>query len=511
MRGIDVVQLLFVGVMVVILAVVAFSLASQTKTMYAENATALMKSIVPAKAYSFDESWLIVNTSDPEIVNTQECNDIAAKFFGIRCYQHRVKGGGRGIRDFLARLMTPTDIEPAFCLALKDCIKNATVNGEPCEMMIPPIYRDTSGGSGSYFNLGKCKNEDLLEQTSADAFTKVCKFKNTPLPVKKLTESSSCSNVSDKWRCNRPGTYYNKDYDKFEDCESLCDPFYNYEPDIHGCVLPNDFSYPTSNQIFSYDPPSYGSNLMFKTQESGGRIRTVVANARPANDADRTCSYNLFTCSYQAIATSEDDSGIEMFEFFRDLPTSELDCYFLLPGTTDYSCLDRSDPYVFNMSKNPLNIYQLQAAINHGLWEWNRLHGMDRRYLDALVEHSVPELPAVCVFGLCFCQSGYVYDEKEKKCLLPLRSAKQIQFNYSALGIYSPITAASLFSDKSCWYSALPIDPLIPYKPSLLVASPYSFQQRYTNVTLNMDLHYEWNNQTRTVWVTPRITTCLRS
>ncbi len=311
-----------------------------------------------------------------------------------------------------------------YCQNLKNCIKKGITTSSNCEITQPPIATFTSRADSDFNPI--CSPEDLTE-TFGDLTRKICTFKNLLVQIREGDESNS----------NSPDT----------------DRFFFYEPNVHNCNLDKDFvmniNAPNSDVYETfYFYPSF--SYVQSGQRERGKIRIIVQNATAGDDFDRTCNYNLFVCVQRAFASSEGSRAFKIFDVFITLKDELKCCGYLDPNTFPKNIkLSSHFPDTFTVTFNPTderpNLYEVVAAMDAGLKEWNKVN-FDNGKLIADLPYNPPTIVDIPITG---------------KVTIPspqFNKAANISFSYAPWDAYQPSSGIS-FSDCQVNNQALQLNP----------------------------------------------------
>jgi len=285
------------------------------------------------------------------------------------------------------------------CDDLKHCIET-NLNGEGCEINIK-LRQGTAFDIEDFKEaLGKCKSSNVLEELYGNTSRKLCRFE----PITKLNSLG-------------------------EDNISLL----RHEPYIHGCYIPDSLG--SHNVLGDIDSINYlysgrGTSAGYGF-ENGGTVRIVMTNTSVKNDFSSTCSYSLYVCGQNAIAASEDETPVSIFENVQELDSSNLYynkftvfggkeeatafdatawafCTSILKffgsscgnppildaGYNVYGYVPRAYEFEFS-STMPRKELAIIDAIDAGMWEWNKVHFADQKALEYFKDQYYPTISNV--------------------------------------------------------------------------------------------------------------------
>lgn len=257
-----------------------------------------------------------------------------------------------------------------------------------------------------------CLSEDIVAEIDGD-LRKVCRLN----AENSLTNFFVASEGYDPWLVSTSNNRRN--------------PFMNYQPYIHGCNFPSEFrtkkieiiglSFQESlegkgNYYFYQNPTDYYEVETQNTfwSQKFGRFRTFVTDVSVADDADRTCEFNLYTCNQLSIGQSEDDVAADILKIFqenKDVLQRELKggvytdtgfasyctvnffgyCVYSV-GWTYKTPTIFSYPHVFNYTlsagKRAATNLEIISAIDAGIWEWNRQYYEDKDVIGSFPRYN---------------------------------------------------------------------------------------------------------------------------
>ena len=353
-------RILMIVVLAIIFLLVVLPFFSSAKKSFETKEPIIHEIFKPITGYKFDEQDLIVDLSDPTVgTNT-------LSYF---------KGDPPLICDDLAR-----------CIIYS--LKN---NGEPC--LIKKIDHNnslpTSILSGTYpdleFGCSNYNGNGLVTEKVGDAQRTVCSLETIP-----------------------ESTFYSR----FEDENNTFGP---YEPYIHGCYIPDDFTsliqdsrYPywinpsatdpddfslpfnVTRKYFIFSPPYYETWLsQYPYLDTGYSTTIYLSNATIGDDGE--CQYNIFSCSQPAIASSEDDVAFQIFEHFRTDITNDLKCCKreLATDSNRTTIYPRAYEFDFTNEAYKPNLHQIITAIDAGLWEWSKINFNNKELANIILDTNL--------------------------------------------------------------------------------------------------------------------------
>ncbi|MBN2202985.1 MAG: hypothetical protein JW700_02280 [Candidatus Aenigmarchaeota archaeon] len=354
MKGIliSITQAVIISIIGMLVLISMIQLANES---FEDKTTDVLSRYNVYKPYVFDINDLIVDPNDPDVLDIQEHTDYYSGY------------------------------DSPFCEDLRRCIETNIKGGEFCLIKYSVV-------AGSEFKIN-----DLLNAISR------CPSRNVNEKIYGKTES----NVERKICKFSPTIKYNE---LREDDIRLDD----YQPDIHGCYLPKELGslnvlddVNSVNYLFSGRGTSEGYKF-----ENGGTVRILVTNVSIKKDYDASCSYSLYVCGQNAIATSLDETAVEVFKKVRNLDESNLYynenivwngepkdqeadikiwalCRAILSDFVgDLVCGSRPsvpngyniygyNPHYFEFdfsSSLPHPEFSIIDSIDAGMWEWNRIN-----------------------------------------------------------------------------------------------------------------------------------------
>lgn len=318
MRGVIIIDIIIIIVVVLFIAALMVIILSSSETMARTESTAIMKRFHISRPYSFDIKYLILDPNDEEALNNNQ------KIQYLRTQ---------------------------FCEDLMSCINKTILEDVGCHI----IMKMKSATSFTIWNLfdglDKCPIEDIYEELEDEKQRKVCKFNTSVLSLLRTTLLS--------------------------DSDARLMP---YQPYIHGCHIDRDFlnlESDKTNHVYFFQNPFVSQTYTYDFP-NGGRVRIALANVSVGDDLDRTCQFTLYVCDQPAIAQSEDEITINIFELFQEIPESELQYDVdIVDSGNQFGYYPRTWAYSFESVERKPSFYDLKNTIYAGIWEWNKAHFKD--------------------------------------------------------------------------------------------------------------------------------------
>jgi len=157
--------------------------------------------------------------------------------------------------------------------------------------------------------------------------------------------------------------------------------FKNFQPYIHGGFMPPEFK---ANKPISYgNEPVIKYNLPAVILVSPFDIEKYppqrVSLTIYVNDVDVSsgeCKYNIYVFVQPQIGNSTNASTVRLFSYIRDITPD------MLLWTESPTAIHSDIRLKFNLDESH-TYYEIMAAVNAGLWEWNRMNFYDKKYIDA--------------------------------------------------------------------------------------------------------------------------------
>ncbi|MBN2202978.1 MAG: hypothetical protein JW700_02245 [Candidatus Aenigmarchaeota archaeon] len=203
------------------------------------------------------------------------------------------------------------------CERVKECIKN--YDGNPCvlEDMIPlQISNGISFGNDLANTITSCLYEDVNAKTSTyEIEQKVCTYDNSNFIIK-IYEGNEQDYVPS----------YNL-YDTFTS-DSVTGE--NLGILYHGCgfnTVPD--SSLSENQVFYYNNPILFASTTTKkvAGQRSANFKIIIDNVNANEQGDNTCSYDIYVCGQEAIADSDEDTILNIYNFFAYFNESQSDTF----------------------------------------------------------------------------------------------------------------------------------------------------------------------------------------
>lgn len=193
------------------------------------------------------------------------------------------------------------------CKSLKSCIKRSLLTGKPCEFA-SIAYGNDLEGQLFFPYVGYCDDEDLTVKIAPNVEQKVCKFKQVDTINHK---GGTGLRISDAVGLS------------FKNCIIQ-----------DGNVLFDQSAASTSGEakeefassdtaINQYYSPDYSYEYMdystLTTNSYVGTGRAILAVGKVMVDEDQNCRFTTYFCPQSAIATSENDQSLNVFDTLRSI------------------------------------------------------------------------------------------------------------------------------------------------------------------------------------------------
>jgi hypothetical protein len=217
------------------------------------------------------------------------------------------------------------------CDKLKEAVKNAIVTGKPYEVG-DIAYGSSLGGEVGFPMIGDCPPSTITTHISGGLNQTVCSFET--ITSNSVSEIETYGGISDSAGLSYDDCdykYISGAYSALYGILNVMGPSaeeVNLNPNTINIYYSPDYLY-FKNGDYVHNPsmaamPQFYSDLVNVTafqdtaKNGPGRLKIYVGNATAI---DGKCKFNVYMCPRQAIATSNEDKTIEVFDYMRELPT----------------------------------------------------------------------------------------------------------------------------------------------------------------------------------------------
>lgn len=203
------------------------------------------------------------------------------------------------------------DKNQMFCEHLKECIKTSILTGYSCEVEEFAYGSDLDSVIGIPL-IGDCDDEVLKLKIAEGIEQKICEYKrvwdNERAGIFKPPLFTSNGAMSDAGGLSYENCWYN------EDATVRYDPNDSIREEIYATGY---------REIPIYFSPDYFYNRgsLSDYYNGAGRMKIVVGKATVDNEF---CKFTIYLCPQPAIASSETEPTIEVFDIIRNLRFKEL-------------------------------------------------------------------------------------------------------------------------------------------------------------------------------------------
>jgi len=240
---------------------------------------------------------------------------------------------------------------------IEKCIVQSYMNGEPCLVAQDlKINLDISGGytfEGPFMHIG-----DIPSGEARDVYVE-----------RDGVRQVLCKRSDDKYGDSPSIAFLSESDDLF------FRDFKDFQPYIHGGFMPPEFR---ANKVFyEGNRPVVVLVSPFDIEKYPPQRVSLTIYVNDVDVSSGECKYNIYVFVQPQIGNSTNASTVRLFSYIRDI-TPDMLLWKSSSGESGNSIILN-----FNLSGEQHTYYEVFAAINAGLWEWNRLHFYDRGYIDA--------------------------------------------------------------------------------------------------------------------------------
>lgn len=339
------------------------------------------------RPYSFDINDLIVNSDNFNFSSSEQQED------------YYFSGG-----------------DPDFCKDVRNCIE-MNIKGQNMCVISYKVEPGVEFSMDSFRQaLSSCPSVDVDEELYSNTNRKICRFE--------------------------PLTNYNE----LKENDVRLD---KYQPELHNCYIPSNLG--STNVLDDFDSLNYLYSGRGTTEgygfENGGTVRIVVTNVSIKSDMYATCSYSMYVCGQNAIATSLEETPVDVFQKLRGLDDSEL--YFNETIYWGGKTPEKAIEYGWNILW--LVGYLLSS---HEVPEPSNVYGYYPSYYEFNFETSVPNSQLALVDAIDagmweWNRMNYEKDEKASFFLSEFKTVPNVHFSYSPLEKIN--TDNEISFDSGCW------------------------------------------------------------